>query len=238
MICFNNPSVELSKCLFSSTKSYNPSNLNKHITKHHTTKDAPDFFNSVTKGQGVAACIPMKPDSASQISGVIESTSTINSFFSELSTKQALDLWSRKAHRFFNKCGIPFRVASSQEFKDLMSFTVQHAAQLKSNQDRLILGHHKFSQISKTRLQELTYVITTLVEESKEYFRNATGRNIPRLCVSHDIWESKNGHWLGITLFFIDVTNWEMLSFPIGFKKSIGKKARDVYEQVQDTIKR
>jgi hypothetical protein len=52
------------------------------------------------------------------------------------------------------------------------------------------------------------------VEESQDYFSNETGRNIPRLCVSHD-----------------------MLSFPIGFKESIGNKVRDVYEQARHNKK-
>jgi hypothetical protein len=236
MLCFNQENMELTKCLFA-TKNYNPSNLNKHIHSHHSEEDAPDFFKVESKGRGRAAGIPHSSDSVSRIT-TGDNASTINSFFSELSSKQALDIWSRKAHKFFNVCGISFRCAASPEFKELMSFTVQNAAQLKTNQDRLMLGHHKFSQISKTRLHELIFVVNSLIEESKNYFADATGKCIPRLCISHDIWESKNGHWLGITLFFVDVTNWEMISFPIGFKRSKGKKACQVYEQVQDTIRR
>jgi hypothetical protein len=101
-----------------------------------------------------------------------------------------------------------------------------------------MLGHHRFTHISKTRLNKHTFVVNSLVEDSKKYFLEATIKCIPRLCVSHDIWESKNGHWIGFTLFMVDVTQWEMLSFPIGFKRSKGKKAAEVYEQVLETIKR
>jgi hypothetical protein len=52
--------------------------------------------------------------------------------------------------------------------------------------------------------------------------------------VSHDIWESRNGHWLGVTLFLVDVTSWEMLSFPIGFCPSKGKKAKKIFQQVNN----
>jgi hypothetical protein len=80
--------------------------------------------------------------------------------------------------------------------------------------------------------------MNSLIEESKNYFAEATGKCIPRLCISNNIWELKNSHWLGITLLFMDVTNWEMISFPIGFKQSKGKNKCQVFEQVQDTIQR
>jgi hypothetical protein len=119
-----------------------------------------------------------------------------------------------------------------------MSFTVENASLLKKFQDRLIVGHHKISQLSRKRLEELAFVVSSLVKDSCEYFQKVTGKLIPRLCVSHDIWESKNGHWLGVTLFLVDVTSWEMLSFPIGFRRSKGKKATEIFEQVQGIIKR
>jgi hypothetical protein len=119
-----------------------------------------------------------------------------------------------------------------------MSFTVEHAAFLKKHQERLVVGHHKFSQISRKRLEELVFVVSSLVRESAQYFYKATGKSVPRVCVSHDIWESTNGHWLGVTLFFIDVNSWEVLSFPIGFRRSKGKKASDISDQVYEIIRR
>jgi hypothetical protein len=36
----------------------------------------------------------------------------------------------------------------------------------------------------------------------------------------------------------IDVSNWELQSFPIGFRRSKGKKAKEIFEQVEDIIQR
>jgi hypothetical protein len=95
--------------------------------------------------------------------------------------KKRLNYGVDKRTRFFNNCGIPIRSASSPEFRELMSFTVEHAAYLKKNQERLVVGHHKFSQISKKRLEELVFVVSSVVKESREYFYKATGKNVPRL---------------------------------------------------------
>jgi hypothetical protein len=234
MPCFNSGKVELVKCLFS-TNNFNPSNLNKHMHSHHSEEDAPAFFKAIPSGRGKAACIPGCSDSVSQATEETDHSSTaVNTVFSNLSSEQVFDLWGRKVHKFFNRCGIPSHIASSDEFRDLMSFTVNNAVQLKSNQDHLFLRPHKFSQISKNRLQELIFVVTSLVRESHLYFRKATGKMIPHLSVTHDVWESKNGLWLGITLYLIDVNRWEMCSIPISFRRSNG----NVYQQVLETIKR
>jgi hypothetical protein len=237
MLCYRNEKMELSKCLFS-THNFSPSNLGKHIESMHSASDAPDFFRSTSTGPGKAARIPESKESASRTTEVTVSNSTIKTYFNNLTTQEAFDLWTRKTHKFFNRCGIPFRSASSTEFRELMSFTVEHAASLKKCQDRMIVGHHRFTQLSKKRLEELVFVVSSLVKDSAKYFLNATGKNVPRLCVSHDIWESKNGHWLGVTLFMVDVSSWEMISIPIGFRRSKGKKAKELYEQVQEIINR
>jgi hypothetical protein len=238
MLCFKSDKVELAKCLFA-THNFSPSNLGKHLERNHSADDAPDFFKLTTSGPGRAASIA-KEDGArtSHVTEVTDGNSSIRTFFQHLSSQDAYELWCRKTHKYFNRCGIPFRSAAAIEFRELMSFTVEHAPMLKSYQDRLIVGHHKFSQLSRRRLEELVFVVSSLVRESGQYFWKATGKSVPRLCVSHDIWESKNGHWLGVTLFMIDVTTWEMQSFPIGFRRSKGKKAKEVFEQVQDIIRR
>jgi hypothetical protein len=46
-----------------------------------------------------------------------------------------------------------------------MSFMVEHAACLKKNQERLVVGHHKFSQISKKLPEELVFVVSLSVKE-------------------------------------------------------------------------
>jgi hypothetical protein len=237
MLCFRNEKTELSKCLFS-THNLSPSNLGKHIESMHSAKDAPDYFKSTSAGPGKAARIPDSRDTASRTTEVTNSNSTIKTYFNNLTSQEAFDLWSRKTHKFFNRCGIPFRSASSNEFRELMAFTVEHASNLKKHQDRLIVGHHRFSQLSKKRLEELVFVVSSLVNDSAQYFVTAIGKNVPRLCVSHDIWESKNGHWLGVTLFMVDVGNWEMVSIPIGFRRSKGKKAKEIFDQVKEIIER
>jgi hypothetical protein len=238
MLCFKSEKVELSKCLFA-THNFSPSNLGKHLERHHSAEDAPDFFKLSTRGPGKAASIQQEDGIRTcRATEVTDGNSSIRTFFNQLSSQEAYELWCRKAHKYFNCCGIPFRSASAEEFRELMSFTVAHAPMLKTYQDRLIVGHHKFSQLSRRRLEELVFVVSTLVRESGSYFLEATGKLIPRLSISHDIWESKNGHWLGVTLFIIDVTTWEMHSFPIGFRRSVGKKAKEVFEQVQDIIRR
>jgi hypothetical protein len=238
MLCFKNDEVDLGKCLFS-THNFSPSNLVKHMERNHSTVDAPDFFKLTSSGRGKVASLHTSDESKrSRTPNVTDCGSSIRTYFNNMTSLEAYELWCRKTHKFYNRCGLPFRSASSNEFRELMSFTVENASLLKSYQDRLIVGHHKISQLSRKRLEELVFVVSSLVKDSGDYFRQVTGKLVPRLCVSHDIWESKNGHWLGVTLFMVDVTNWEMLSFPIGFRRSKGKKAKEVFEQVQDIIKR
>jgi hypothetical protein len=84
MICFNNESIELGKCLVAATKNFNPSNLCKHLLNHHAVEDAPNFFNASKKRPGTAACLPGGTDSFSRNTA---GASTIQTFFSELSTR-------------------------------------------------------------------------------------------------------------------------------------------------------
>ena len=98
---------------------------------------------------------------------------------------------------------------------------------------KLTLG---FTTLSKKKLQEMTYVVHRLIDESNSFFVNMCGKKIPRLCVAHDIWESKLGHWIGITLFVMSVSKWKLISMPIGFRKSIGKKSIEIVKQVEHTL--
>jgi hypothetical protein len=43
MLCFKSDKVELAKCLFE-THNFSPSSLWKHLNRHHSAEDAPDFF--------------------------------------------------------------------------------------------------------------------------------------------------------------------------------------------------
>jgi hypothetical protein len=79
----------------------NPSNLSKHLSNHHLVDDAPNFFNAATKQPGDAPCISGLTVTDSFSCNTREASSTIHTYFSELSTKEAMEMWSQKAHLFF-----------------------------------------------------------------------------------------------------------------------------------------
>ena len=113
---------------------------------------------------------------------------------------------------------------------------MENASSLKVSKDKLFLGHEKFKALSLLKLQELTYVVHQLLDDSGRYFSKNCGKQIPSVCISHDIWESKTGHWLGISLFIMDVNNWVNVRLPIGFKKCNCKKSLAIAEQVEQTM--
>jgi hypothetical protein len=69
-------------------------------------------------------------------------------YFKNLTLQEAFELWARKSHKFL--------IGVASEFQELISFTVEHA-NLKKYHERLVVGHHKFSQISRNRVEELVF---------------------------------------------------------------------------------
>ncbi len=242
-LCFKNKSKPLFNCIFATNDSYNASNLSRHITKKHKEDECPAFFRDETdklmqkiekEGCGTITApkkgpldnhFPKKDEPQEEEQDKQDPDDVYNE-------------WARKAHTFFNKNGIAARAACSQVFKEFVLFTVNNAEILKHFPDKLFLGYERYTAISKLKFQELTYVVHKLLKRSNDYFIEKCRKQIPRVSVSHDIWESKNGHWLGITLFLMDVDQWKYVALPIGFKSCTSKKAIDIVSQVQDTLKR
>jgi hypothetical protein len=129
-------------------------------------------------------------------------------------------------------------VANSTEFADMMYFAVDNADTLKNKKESLKLGYNKFTSLSERKFNEMTYVIDRLVRLSRDYYNRLTGKNIPFLSVAHDIWDSNISPFLGISLFFVDPVNWQMVSFPIGMRKSKGKKSNIITNEIRNTLER
>jgi hypothetical protein len=86
MLFFKNDKVELAKCLFAK-HNFSPSNFGKHLGRHHSAKDAPDFFKLSTSGPSKAASIQQEDGIRTcRATVVTDGNSSIRTFFQQLSS--------------------------------------------------------------------------------------------------------------------------------------------------------
>lgn len=237
VLCFNNSVKDLESCVISTNSSYAASNLVRHVMAQHKHDDCPKFFDVYDrKGKRKMAIDELLSQSTDASSITTRSSKSIKTSFEEQNGTIVYNRWCRKVHTFATNCGLSFRSVNSLAFKDMMNYTIENATILEQNNHNMAIGYQKFQSISKQKREELTFVVSQLMQDSRDYFANLFGKTVPSVCVSHDIWESKKGHWLGISLFMMDVHNFKQVCLPIGFKKCWSKKSTDVAMDVENTL--
>jgi hypothetical protein len=235
MICFENPLYELNRCVFSTDVRYNPSNLKKHLESKHDARDAPAYFGHLKTAKEKSI---ISKASSTSVSTNQKQGTRLKSMFVEHNSVDAKNIFNRKVHRFVNRCGISFKTAHAPEFRDLMQFVVVNASSLKPNVDKLFLGPSKYKSISETKMEEMCYVISELVQLTRNYYTSNTGKEIPFITLSHDIWESVNADWMGVSIYFVLPHTWETIMFPIAMKKTPGKKSYDIVNMCKLVLER
>ena len=65
-----------------------------------------------------------------------------------------------------------------------------------------------------------------------------TGSHVPFLCIASDIWDSKDGEWLGTTISWTFPTTFEHVEIPVLLCKCSSKKAVDVADLISSKLGR
>jgi len=239
MLCFDDPAIALSKCVFS-TPGWNPANIHVRIKNSHGKEKCPDLFETTTSPSALNA-IGAKSTSGnttSERSTITSSTMDrfVQTHSSPAASRKDLD---RIIYQFCNKTGIAKRHAASDYMHEMLSYAVDHAAFLRKTTAPFKLGKYKYKQVQIESFATSMNILSKLVEITRNWFREKTKHpRLPFLFVSHDCWDSENNDILGVSVFLIVPQLWRMVSVPIGFRRSTGKKATDIVEQCLVAMKR
>jgi hypothetical protein len=228
LLCLEDDSKPLNDCLISIPKR-SASNPEKHLkARHGLSSDHP-----ATKYWELATVrdkqVPFDVSS-------MNDKNTVGDLFKIQSQKEAIDGFHRLAHRFVSRCGIPFRSANSIEFHDMCKYLVVHGEKLRAQSQKLKMGEYKYREMSNIRFTEMIYVVSEMVNITRQWLSQNAGKNIPFVTVSHDIWVAKTFEVLGVSIFFVFPHTWEDVSFPIALIRSDTKVAVDVTKEINTAL--
>jgi hypothetical protein len=225
-ICFDNPLKPLEKCVFS-TAGWNPTNLETHVRGCHNKEEAPLLFT--TKEQRMNAHII---SAAGRAVTKRASASSVSTFVSKNNPEEALEEAHKLMYRFFNSANVSVRQGISPEFQNLLTYCVDNAASLKSQTDKLKLGIQRFRSEQFKSFSQTIYVVSCCIKMTQEWFTEATGSDdLPFINVAHDIWESKEKEYLGVSIHFMLPFLGRCVSFPIGLRRSEGHKSLNIVKE-------
>jgi hypothetical protein len=234
MVCYKKETTELRRCIFSTDKNTNPSNLIKHL-KQHPQQEVPKLHQVVSQGKGKAHILP---DNDISFDHIIDK-SNVASIVVKQSAESVYDRYSRLVHKFFVRHAVSFGAANTKEFGDLIKYVADSGYVLKENTNAITIDKIKFGAISEKKINEMIYVIKKKTSDVRSFYKEQFGRPFPFLCVGHDVWFENSCNWLGITISFMCPVTWEFVSFPIGFTHQVkGKTVEIIVEAITRTLQR
>lgn len=232
-ICFRNENIPLIQCLFSTNK-YNASNCETHIKKKHSQCDAPAIFDA----RETKVMSSVQIEAISTITSPDKSSGSIYSFVSNYSTNDALSTFHQKLYKFMNSSGTSIRQGMNPHLQDLFRFIAENGAVLKKNPASLNMSRHKYVTEQYRSFARTIYVVQSIIEMTRKYYKEETGSYQPFLYVSHDIWDTKKNSVLGVSIHFIVPIIWTMEQFPVGLSSCTSHKAVDVLDETNKILAR
>lgn len=226
-LCFQDKDTPLYKAIIK-THRYNPTNLLGHIKHKHTKEEAPECFRMV-ENENIKVTTDDEGTAATRVSSVASKPGKISHYYKASSKANAVKEVHTLLYRFLNRAAIPIMHGTNKDLSKLLCFVCQNAKFLEVGMDQNFkIGRVKYNSLQVESFSRTVNVISKLVEHSREYYRTCCSQQVPFISVAHDIWDSKDSDWLGVSIHFVVPFCWCTVAAPIAFKKVTTKKAKDV----------
>jgi hypothetical protein len=223
-LCYQNALKSLRNCIFSTFK-WNPTNLDVHMKGCHSKEEAPAAY--FTKAEKMQAKI------VKETGGRVTAAGSVSSFVSKNNPTDALEEVQMRMYRFLNSANVAVRQGVSEEFNCLLTYCVDNAIFLKSQTSNLKIGNQKYRSAQLKSFSQTIYVVSSCIKMTQQWLKKATGSDdIPFINVAHDVWESKEKEYLGVSIHFMLPFLGRSISFPIGLRRSHGHKSLEVVKEV------
>jgi hypothetical protein len=137
-----------------------------------------------------------------------------------------------RMYRFSNSANVAVSQGVSEEFQCLLTYCVENAMFLKSQNSNLKIGNQKSGSALLRSFSQTIYVVSSCIKMTQQWLKAATGsEDIPFINVAHDVWESKKKEYLGVSIYFMLPFLGRGISFPIGLRQLHGHKSLEVVKK-------
>ena len=161
--------------------------------------------------------------------------------FEKLGVEQVQQEFHRLAFQFANNNNVSQMAMTRPErpeFRELMEFTIFHAATLKKNMPKIVMGWEKFTRLRCSEYELLLGAVAFYATEARDFFKSKANKHVPFVSVGHDVWDSKKKDVLGVTVFFYNPVRDLYVIAPIGLAQVTSKGAVDTAAATLEILNR
>jgi hypothetical protein len=174
--------------------------LESHVKNKHSLTDCPLIFQNKSEKLRVKLQAKIEATTTKDHNPAIMSNFLMKSNTNENALEEAQMLM----YRFMNKAGVAIRQGALPEFHDMLSYCVTNATFLKPQVKNVKIGQRKFASTQLKSFSKTIYVLRSVIEATKKWYKDILGcEGTHFLNVGHDIWESKDNEYLGISIHMI-----------------------------------
>ena len=243
MICKDELDKPLANCLIKCSPS-NTSNGTTHLNGLHGK-----YLEKLKQAKEEETKQKMKGKKKDKGSKKRKKDTSIDSFMSPAATssssmatkkseykKRVATETNQLIHEFVNNGAHPDTVVTNGDFRALIDHLIEHGQDLKGHYKHM--GQRKYVDIEEAKFSDLMEQVSELIEETRDWYAERTGRRVRFISVSHDVWDGKRKKINGVSLFFVHPETLQVYRIPIGLAPPLGADSQKLFQTCKGALDR